>query len=342
MCVYETVDGILDMPEFQVTRGGIRWTPGPDFSDIYDACGFHLTEAEAIAGTATKTCCSVECPAFDELRMDAVGLCIEAPLLTLAAYPELVRRFTEGALVAHQHKVNARVLGWIDAAAGTALVAAGNADSINQALQVLDLQAVAMRYSYRMAQNQSIEVVIPFWYKALIRMDWGLQALPREVSDAAINKWFNDRNLAVQWVYDYQNLAVAATGAVTIPATVNVLMYPAGTWARGRADVINIDAVYDSTNLASNVFTSLFMEEGIMAVQRCTRTNKITLATCASGRVAAQDISECLTIPIVAGGAAARITAPADAAVDPESAAKRQAIARQLEAKAQAKAADKE
>ena len=59
---------------------------------------------------------------------------------------------------------------------------------------------------------------------------------------------------------------------ITFPANVKVLMYPAGTWVKGSIDVINIDAVYDSTGLEQNIYTALFVEEGILAVQRCTHT----------------------------------------------------------------------
>jgi len=294
MCQYESIDGILDTPEFSVTRGGIRWTTGPDFSDIYENCGFFLTEAEAIAGTAEKTCCMVDCPPFEEIRMDAVGLCVKTPLLVQSQYPELVRRFMEGTLVAHAHKVNKYMIDAIEAAAGAPVVG-GTDETVSRALNKLDLQAIGMRYQYRMSQTQTIEVVLPFWYKALIRIDWDMQQWPREASEAAIAKWFSDRNLAPQWVYDWQDLVVDRC-QVTLPDTVNVLMYPAGTWVKGTADVINVNAVYDSTSLESNVYTALFMEEGILAVQKCTHTCNIELTACASGRVAAADIAACLEL----------------------------------------------
>jgi hypothetical protein len=294
LCAFESVDGILDVPEFQVTRGGIRWTQGPSFADIYANCGFALTEQEAIDGTAEKTCCMVECPPFEEIRMDAVGMCIKAPLLTMSQYPELVRRFAEGALVAHQHKVNKYMIMTIEAAAGPGITG-GTDETVSRSLYKLDLQAIAMRYQYRMSQTQTIEVILPFWYKALIKADWGMRAWPHEDSEAAVNSWFTSRNLAPQWVYDWQDLTVVNC-QVSIPATVHALMYPAGTWTKGRADVINIDAVYDSTGLANNVFTALFIEEGILAVQRCTHTCKIELSVCASGQASALDLTECLTV----------------------------------------------
>lgn len=295
LCQFETVDGILSIPEMQITRGGIRWTQGPDFSDIYAACGFELTEAEAIAGTAQKTCCMVECPPFDEIRMDAIGLCVKTPLLTNTGYPELVRRFMEGALVAFQHKVNKYIIDNIQAAAGTPTLLEDNG-SLEQTLAQIEILAVGLRYRYRMSQTQSIEIVAPFWLLTLLRMDIARRQFvnPSEVTDASINAWFTARNLMVQWVYDFQDLVNPDPGCMpTIPATVTILMYPAGTWVKGTANVINIDSVYDSTGLSQNVFTALFMEEGILAVQRCTQTCAYTIPICVSGRTAANDLTGC-------------------------------------------------
>ena len=303
LCQYETVQGILDLPEIGIPRGGIRWTPGPDFGDIYTACGFFGTEAEAIAGTMTKDCCEVECPDFDEIRADLVGLCVTAPLITQATYPELIRRFMEGALVAHQHKVNKYLIDIIKAAAGTPSVA-DDAGATSLSLAGIGFAALGMRYRYRMGDSTTIEVVAPYWLKEVIKEDLGMRHMSADNSDAAVNAWFTRRNLSVQWVFDLQDPTV--TGClVTIPATATVLLYPAGTWVKGSIDVINLDAVYDSTNLASNTYTALFVEEGILAVQRCTHTCAINIPVCVSGRTAANDISECITAPAATAPAVA-------------------------------------
>ncbi len=293
MCQMETVSGILDLPEFGVSRGGIRYTPGPDFSEIYANCGFHQTEAEAIAGEC-KTCCEVTCPDFEEVRLDAVGMCVKVPILTNAAYPELVRRYTEGALVAHAHKVNAWVIGQMNTAAGAGVTVPGT-DPISFALDALELQAIGMRYQYRLGENATIEVVAPVFLKSLIRMDVARRNGQdwNSVTDAQIEANFSARNIKVQWVYDWQDLAVAGC-AVTIPANVSVLMYPAGTWAKGTADVISMDAVYDSVGLESNTFTGIFVEQGVLAVQKCTHTCKVTIPICVSGQTAASDLVACL------------------------------------------------
>lgn len=293
MCQYETVDGILSLPEIQVTRGGIRYTEGPDFSDIYNGCGFSQTEAEAIAGTA-KTCCTVECPPFVDVRLDAKGLCIKAPILTNAAYPELVRRYIEGALVAHAHKVNAGVIADIEAAAGAAVVVPDNTTLLFN-LDHLEWQAVAMRYAYRLGVNASIEVVVPLWLKALIRAELGRRTgvALQSVTDAQVNEWFSVRGLAPQFVYDWQPLT-SAPGLQTVPASTKVLMYPAGTWVKGMTDVINLDAVYDSTGLESNTYTALFVEEGVLTVQRCLGTTLLSVPTKVTGKTAAAIVDEAM------------------------------------------------
>ena len=293
LCQYETVEGILSIPEMTITRGGIRWTQGPSFDDIYNACGFFQTEAEAIAGDC-KDCCMVECPEFDEIRMDAIGLCVKSPILTEHAYPELVQRFTEGALVAHQHKVNKYVIDSMVLAAGAPVVVA-DAGAIGITMEALVISAIGMRYSYRLSQTAPIEVVAPFWLKELIRSDFAV-ANERKlsgVSDAELNRWFSDRNLAVQWVYDFMDPVINGC-VVTIPSTASVLMYPSGTWVKGTADVISLEAVYDSPNLEANQYTALFVEEGILAVQRCTHTCHVQLPVCVSGRGPLDDLEFCI------------------------------------------------
>jgi hypothetical protein len=299
LCAYETVQGILDLPEISINRGGIRWTPGPDFGDIYDECGFGFPEADVIAETAVKTCCIVDCPDFEEIRADLIGLCVKAPLLTQATYPELVRRFMEGALVAQQHKVNAYLLSTMEIAAGSPSVAA-DTGAISISLAAISYTATGMRYRYRMADSHTIEVVAPWWLKALLKEDLGMRQHPPEVSDAAIARWFSDRNMSVQWVFDLQDPSVSGC-VYSFPSSVRVLMYPAGTWVKGSIDVINVDAVYDSTSLEQNIYTALFVEEGILAVQRCTHTCAVEIPVCVSGRTAANIIDECLVAPTGGG-----------------------------------------
>lgn len=55
MCKLESTDGLLSIPEIQVNRGGLRWTLGPDWVDIFANTGFCFTEADDQAGSYSLT-----------------------------------------------------------------------------------------------------------------------------------------------------------------------------------------------------------------------------------------------------------------------------------------------
>jgi hypothetical protein len=231
------------------------------------------------------------------VRLDAIGVCVTAPILTNAAYPELVRRYVEGTMVALAHKTNARILAQMETAAGAA-IASGGQGSVISSLNVLEWQADTLRAQNRLALNSTIEIVLPFYVKGLIRSDLanrgGVDLIA--VNDAYINSYFSVRNLRVQFVYDWKPLTITA-GAASIPATTTALMYPAGSWVKGTSDVISLDAVYDNASLKENLYTAIFAEEGVLAVQRCLTTVAVTLPICVTGAVGAASITTCLEYP---------------------------------------------
>lgn len=295
LCVTETTDGLLDIPSVTVNRGGIRFTKGPSFNDIYNTAGLGwiLTEAQVIAGAPPKTCIEVTCPPFTDVRLDAVGICIKAPLLTLSAYPELVRRFTEGALIAQQHKVDTYLLTKI-AAGSTTLNANGVATSTIDSLGELEMLTNYQRQQWRSSFSQTFEILLPAWYKTVVRADLarrtGVDLI--NVTDAQIEAYFSNRHLRPQWLANYQPLTVT-TGAVVVPSSVETIIYPSGTWVKGTTDVISLDAVYDSQTLLTNTFTALFAEEGVLVVNTCWDSIKATISTCASGRTGIADVEAC-------------------------------------------------
>lgn len=281
LCEGETTDGMVDLPEINVARGGIRTTPGPDFATLYANTGFTQTEAQAIAGTA-KTCYEVVCPTFTETRLDAVGVCIKAPILTNSAYPELTRRVVSGSLIAHEHRVNASTITKMVTIAGAA-VAAGSVGSVaSNALNAVELVAETLRGEYRLGLNVTLEVVAPWWLKAAIRADLanrnGVDLLA--VSDQTIASYFAVRKVRVQFVYDWQMLVNGEEG---YPTTAQLLVYPAGTYVKGTTDVINLDAVYDAAELSVNRYTGLFFEEGVLVAQRCFKAKLVTITVAAGG-----------------------------------------------------------
>ena len=263
-------EGLIDIPEFGVSRGGVNTTLGPDFATVFTSAGFAQTEAQAIAGTS-KACVDITCPSFVETRLDAVGLCVRAPILTRSAYPEVVQQWINGTVIANDHKVSIRVINAIKTALGS-LVTAFNPNALSLGLMTaLELLAEGERNRYRLADSTTFEVVLPHWLKLAIRADMaarngiGLQA----VTDAMIRAEFTARNLVPQFVYGLDDARIVTPAClVDLPDTAEVLIYQAGTFAKGTQDVISLDTVYDTAGLQVNTYTAAFVEDGVLVVRR--------------------------------------------------------------------------
>lgn len=288
----ETTQGMLDVPTMGITRGGLNFTPGPDFADIYTDAGFSQTEAQAIAGD-TKNCVEIDCPDFDEVRLDAVGICVKAPLLTNAAYPELVRRWISGTEVANEHKVNVRVLSAISTALGSAVVPTLTGTPFAWGLlSAVELAIIGQRQARRLSLTDTMEVVLPLWSIGALRADFanrmGIGA--DSVTDAQIRQHFADRGASVQFVWGMQELS--AEKPVAYPATVTFFVYAAGTFVKGTASVVNLSTVYDTADLVTNVYTAAFVEDGVLVAKLKNGGAKYTVPVNPTGMLGAASLND--------------------------------------------------
>lgn len=291
-CELETMDGLLSIPEMVAKRGGVTWTPGPQLSDLLGDAnfGFLQTEAQAEAGTV-KPCYTLECPDWQEVRLDAIGFCIKAGILTNAAYPELIRRVLKLGLIAHARRLNAQTIARISTALGAATafanVSGTNYSSTSDLLSAIELNVIRVREEHAMAENATMEAVFPLWVKAIIRAELsrrrgGLEML--NVSDQLISQWFATRGIAAQFVRDYQPISSAAVttaggtaGWTRLPNKVEFMLYPAGAFVRLGTDVIDLDTVYDTDGLTHNTYTAAFFEEGFNILNTCGTGVKVSV-----------------------------------------------------------------
>ena len=327
LCELESSDGLLDIPEINVSRGGIKFTTGPDFSSIYSGAGyFHYTEAQIISGV-TKPTMPVPCPSFTDVRLEADGLAIQADLLQLRGYPELIARFVRGAMVAHTHKINQFMINAL-VTGSTALALPSNVAShtpglgttwysdhsvVSTVLGAIDMAIQDYKYRQRMQLSSTLEVVMPYWVQSWIRADVSRKAFldgdggvdQFALTMAKMQDWLAVRGARVQWVYDWQDAfywAAYPTGAPSQwqqfgtdptssnfvqdwPHTLQFLLYAAGTWVRGNADIITLDTVYDSTLLSANKTTQLFTEQGILAAKTCFDSRVYTVGNITGGLI---------------------------------------------------------
>lgn len=279
----ESRDGLISLPEINVTRGGIKFTKGPKFADLYAAPSFNFTEEEAKAGkyaptsatdptnkVGAKPVYSVPCTDFEEVRLSAAGIHIQANLLQQRGYPELVARTIRGALVAHEHKMSERIIASMERQSTAVSMDAGQIGAAAPILTAIELQVEHYRYAQRLSRSTTLEAVFPYWVHGAIRTDLSRrQGVDlTDVNDARIDAWFKARGVNPQFVYDWQALTGAAGDFKVWGSSLKFLLYSAGTFVKGGQDVITLDTVYDSVLLGQNDYTALFTEEGYLVAKR--------------------------------------------------------------------------
>ena len=279
----ESRDGLISLPEINVTRGGIKFTKGPKFADLYAAPSFNFTEEEAKAGKYAPTSAtdptnkvgpkpvySVPCTDFEDVRLSAAGLHIQANLLQQRGYPELVARTIRGALVAHEHRMSERIIASMERQSTAVSMDAGQIGAAAPILTAIELQVEHYRYAQRLSRSTTLEAVFPYWVHGAIRTDLSRrQGVDlTDVNDARIDAWFKARGVNPQFVYDWQALTGAAGDFKVWGSSLKFLLYSAGTFVKGGQDVITLDTVYDSTLLGQNDYTALFTEEGYLVAKR--------------------------------------------------------------------------
>ena len=292
-CELESIDGLFQVAEVTITRGGVQYTKGPTFADVFNSStGFwDMTEAVAEAGVVQKTSLRPAVPGFIEKRLDAVGVMMEAGLLLRAGWPELVERYARLLLSAHKVKMAQKAITQIIGYTGAPVSIGNGFGNAMDIVHLLSMVAIGERQRNNMSDNQTLEVVLPSWVKEIIRVDLAQRSgvdTPN-VSDAEITGYFTTRNMRPQFIRGWQNLAIDGTAnvAITYPDTVDVLMYPAGTYVRGVADVIQLDTIYDSVNLKKNDYVHLFVEQGTLMTNPCGDGRHLRIPSLANGRRAA-------------------------------------------------------
>ena len=286
----ESTDGLLSAPEIGITRGGISWTMGPDFSEIFEGTGFEFTEEDDVEGNydgegGDKPCYTVGDVPFLSERLRVAGLCITAGLLQQRGFPEIIARTVRGALVAHEHKMSQRKINAIVAGSTEVTMPTGQVGAIAPLLTSIELQVEHYRYVHRLSRNTTLEAVFPFWVRGAVRSDLarrlGVDLI--SVPDSRVDQWFRDAGVSPQFVYNWQDMT-GEPGTVTAwPETVDFLLYHAGTWVFGGADVITMDTIYDSVLLGQNNYTALFTEEAWLPMKRFPDSRQITVPLSAAG-----------------------------------------------------------
>lgn len=288
-------DMLWDLPEVQLSRGGLRYYK-PLSLDVGALTWIH-TEADDIAG-ATKPCFVIPCPDPVEVRCEAVGVCLQAGILTQRHFPELVAWYLRNAMVAHEIRLRT-VLFQAAVATATPVVIPATFGALSPVFAAVALQAADMIERHSLCETTALEVVFPWWSRNLFLADLARRngVSIDEVSTADVQAIFSPLGVRIQWA---RNLAPAVPTdiggplpALDWPATVSFLIYPAGTLQAGRGEEVNLGVIHDSTKFVTNDYTALFSEECIALIDRSVDTRYVTVPVCPNGTSGSQVLMTC-------------------------------------------------
>jgi hypothetical protein len=158
----------------------------------------------------------------------------------------------------------------------------------SQVLNVLALQATNLRLNRGLGRTATIEGVAPSWFFEVLRADLAMaEGLDvKSVSDGQVSGWLTARNLAFQFVGDWQTRSSGLPGNLSTmrwPGHVNVLLYPMGTWFESVSNVIEMGVLYPKEQLQVNRYTELFVEDAYAVGKRCNQSIHLQIPLCVNG-----------------------------------------------------------
>ena len=282
-CDVPDATDLISLPEIAINRGGLRWPIEPDLTSIFESFEFFFTEPELEAvdedgnPTAVKHCVEVPCPdEFEELRLNAVGYCVEAGLLQRQGWPESIEWFLRSLTQEHFRALSRRTIrdmwnGGETVKVFDAGLQVGGTSGVHNSLA---LYATNLRFHRGLSRSATIEGVAPAWFHEVLRADIAMmEGLDTKfVTDGQIQSFLSARNLAFQFVGDWQTRAEGLPGhldTLAWPSYVDVMLYPAGTWFRSLSNIIEVGVMYPKEQLQVNRYTEFFTEDAIAVGKRC-------------------------------------------------------------------------
>jgi hypothetical protein len=260
------------LPRFQADRGGIRFITPPSFaSGAYaNAVGVWTAANDSAETPGTKASLTVSAAAEITAVTDAVTLQLQFGNLATRAYPELIARHNELALVQHAREAEQNLLSKI-AAASTAVTTASLIGFGRDFLVQVRRAATAYRSRHRLDANATLQAIIPAWVYDAMAADLTL-AMPGDntisVAKSEIDAYLSHSNVELVASLD-QNVfgAQGATALLEIPDSFTWYMFSEGTFLFLDGGSLDLGIIRDSSLVGTNDY-KMFIEtfEGIAKV----------------------------------------------------------------------------
>jgi len=275
------------LPRFQVDRGGIRFITPPTFANLTSntttystAVGIWTTANDATATNTTTTVKDnlVITGASEQTAVaDAVTLQLQFGNLMTRAYPELIARHNELALVQHAREAEENLVSGL-AAGSTAVTSASLIGFGRDFLVQVRRAAMAYRGRHRLQVTARLKVVIPEWVYDAMAADLTLN-MPGDgnlsMSRSEIDGYLSNINVDVVTVLDNtgssidQSMQFAQVGGALneFPDTFRWFIFAEGTFLFLDGGTLDLGIIRDSTLVGQNNY-KMFIEtfEGVAKV----------------------------------------------------------------------------
>ena len=282
-------DGLWDLPEIQINRGGLRFFREP----VLDVAALTWVHSEAADIAATpKPCFTIPCATPIDVRAAAVGVCLQYGILTARYFEELIDLYTRQAMIGHEIRVKTRAYQQAAAAATPVTIPATFA-TFSAVYAAAALQIADFIERLNLCQGTAVEIVFPLWLRNMFMADIARQdgVRPSDLDPMIIEGAFARLGARVQFVRGLTPNVPTDIGGPTPadnwPATVQFLLYESGGFQLGRGPQIDLGVFVDSALSTANN-QRFFSEEGTLLVDRAGTARLVTVPVCATGDVGAR------------------------------------------------------
>lgn len=252
------------LPKFQADRGGIRFVTPPSFAaGTYDsAVGIWTAATDTTPYSNTKTSLTVSAAAEQTVSTDAITLQLQFGNLMTRAYPELIARHNELALVQHAREAEQNIIAKIGAAS-TAVTTTSTIGFGRDFLVQVRRAAVAYRSRHRIDRNTQLKAIVPEWVYDAIAADLTLAAPGDQtiaVSESEINGYLANSNVTLVASPDSSVFgAQSAAALVAFPTTFDWFLFAEGTFLFLDGGTLDLGIIRDSTLVGTNDY-KMFIE----------------------------------------------------------------------------------
>jgi hypothetical protein len=296
------------LPKFQADRGGIRFVTPPTLVTYssgtvytYDSAVGVWTSANDSATTpspAAKSSLTVTAAAENTVATDAVTLQLQFGNLMTRAYPELIARHNELALVQHAREAELNLISKIDTASTAVNAHVATTEAANligfarDFLVQVRKAAVAYRSRHRIDAGTRLKAIVPTWIYDAMAADLALN-MPGDgnlgVGEAEIKGYLAGSNVDMVGSHDLSSFGAqqgSAAKLLEFPDSISWYLFAEGSFLFLDGGTLDLGIIRDSSLVGTNdykMFIETFENVAFVGVESL----KITTALSINGVAAA-------------------------------------------------------